>query len=52
MLNTNKDGQWIIKEEDAAYPGVGEILPVQAIHLDICKFDNAEEDGYKGNSPL
>ncbi|KAF2741651.1 hypothetical protein M011DRAFT_491174 [Sporormia fimetaria CBS 119925] len=38
---------WIIKEEDASYPGVGEILPMQANHLDICKFDDKEDDGYK-----
>lgn len=38
---------WVVKEEDASYPGVGEILPMQANHLDICKFDDAEDDGYK-----
>ncbi|KAF2745768.1 hypothetical protein M011DRAFT_478561 [Sporormia fimetaria CBS 119925] len=38
---------WIVKEEDASYPGVGEILPMRANHLDICKFDDAEDDGYK-----
>ncbi|OBT98980.1 hypothetical protein VE01_02445 [Pseudogymnoascus verrucosus] len=37
----------VVKEEDASYPGVGEILPMQANHLDICKFDDAEDDGYK-----
>ena len=39
--------KWIVNEEDASYPGVGEILPMQANHLDICKFDDAEDDGYK-----
>jgi hypothetical protein len=39
--------KWVVKEEDASYPGVGEILPMQANHLDICKFDDAEDDGYK-----
>ncbi|PVH92332.1 hypothetical protein DM02DRAFT_605500 [Periconia macrospinosa] len=38
---------WVVKEEDASYPGVGEILPMRANHLDICKFDDAEDDGYK-----
>ncbi|KAI4157009.1 MAG: hypothetical protein LQ342_008553, partial [Letrouitia transgressa] len=38
---------WVVKEEDASYPGVGEILPIRANHLDICKFDDAEDDGYK-----
>ncbi|KAF2682822.1 hypothetical protein K458DRAFT_341710 [Lentithecium fluviatile CBS 122367] len=38
---------WVVKEEDASYPGVGEILPMQANHLDICKFDDPEDDGYK-----
>lgn len=38
---------WVIKEEDASYPGVGEILPMQANHIDICKFDDAEDNGYK-----
>ncbi|KAL5387209.1 hypothetical protein DPSP01_003820 [Paraphaeosphaeria sporulosa] len=38
---------WVVKEEDASYPGVGEILPMQANHRDICKFDDAEDDGYK-----
>ncbi|EXK76441.1 hypothetical protein FOQG_18819 [Fusarium oxysporum f. sp. raphani 54005] len=40
-------GVWIVKEENAAYPGVGEILPMQANHIDICKFDDVEDDGYK-----
>lgn len=26
-------------EDSASYPGVGEILPVRADHLEICKFD-------------
>ncbi|PVH91624.1 hypothetical protein DM02DRAFT_545460 [Periconia macrospinosa] len=38
---------WVVNEEDASYPGVGEILPMQANHLDMCKFDDAEDDGYK-----
>ena len=46
-LDTNIDGQWVVNEEAASYPGVGEILPMQANHLDICKFDDAEDDGYK-----
>jgi len=46
-LENNKSGQWVVKEEDASYPGVGEILPMQANHRDICKFDDAEDDGYK-----
>lgn len=37
----------MVKEEDASYPGIGEILPMQANHLDICKFDDPEDDGYK-----
>jgi hypothetical protein len=37
----------VVKEEDASYPGVGEIVPMQANHLDICKFDDQEDDGYK-----
>lgn len=35
------------KEEDASYPGVGEVVPMHANHLDICKFDDPEDDGYK-----
>ena len=46
-MDTNRDVQWVVKEEDASYPGVGEILPIRANHLDICKFDDAEDDGYK-----
>ena len=37
----------MVKEEDASYPGVGEVLPMQANHLDICKFDDPEDNGYK-----
>lgn len=37
----------VVKEEDASYPGVGEILPIHANHHDICKFDDADDDGYK-----
>ena len=37
----------MVKEEDASYPGVGEILPIRANHIDICKFDDVEDDGYK-----
>lgn len=48
MIALDSDGsQWVVKEEDASYPGVGEILPMQANHRDICKFDDAEDDGYK-----
>lgn len=45
--DANQDIKWVVKEEDASYPGVGEILPMRANHLDICKFDDAEDDGYK-----
>ncbi|KAI9763965.1 MAG: hypothetical protein M1840_008999 [Geoglossum simile] len=37
----------VVGERDASCPGVGEILPIYANHLDICKFDNVEDDGYK-----
>ena len=37
----------IVNEDDASYPGVGEIIPMRANHLDICKFDDVEDDGYQ-----
>lgn len=37
----------VVNKDAASYPGVGEILPMRANHLDICKFDDAEDDGYK-----
>jgi hypothetical protein len=37
----------IVDEDSATYPGVGEILPIRANHLEICKFDSADDDGYK-----
>ncbi|KAF2011215.1 hypothetical protein BU24DRAFT_397585 [Aaosphaeria arxii CBS 175.79] len=38
---------WIVKEEDASYPGVGEILPIRENHINICKYDDEEDNGYK-----
>lgn len=43
----NKNIKMVVNKEDASCPGVGEILPIKANHLDICKFDDAEDDGYK-----
>jgi hypothetical protein len=37
----------VVTEDSASYPGVGEILPMRTNHLDICKFDSAEDDHYK-----
>jgi hypothetical protein len=37
----------VVKEQDASYPGVGEILPMAAKnHHEICKFDSADDSGY------
>lgn len=41
------DGQWVVREEDASYPRVGEIVPITENHLGICKFDDENDDGYK-----
>ncbi|RAK97066.1 uncharacterized protein BO80DRAFT_448750 [Aspergillus ibericus CBS 121593] len=40
-------GVRVVEESSSAYVGVGEVLPIRANHLDICKFASPEEDGYK-----
>ncbi|KAH6674237.1 Alpha/Beta hydrolase protein [Halenospora varia] len=40
-------GVEIVAETAASYPGVGEILPMRTNHIDICKFETADDDGYK-----
>ena len=48
MTTVNHDiDQKIVDKDDACFPGVGEVLPIQANHLQICKFDDAQDDGYK-----
>lgn len=37
----------IVQKDDASYPGIGEVLPIRANHVDICKFDDADDEGYK-----
>jgi len=37
----------VLAEDSASYPELGEILPMRTDHLDICKFDSAEDDNYK-----
>lgn len=36
----------VVSEDSASYPGVGEILPMRTNHLDICKFDSAQDEHY------
>lgn len=40
-------GVRIVPESSASYPGVGEILPMRTNHIDICKFETSNDDGYK-----
>ncbi|KAH8725559.1 hypothetical protein GQ44DRAFT_726991 [Phaeosphaeriaceae sp. PMI808] len=37
----------IVKKDDAAYLGLGEIIPMNSNHRDICTFDAATDEGYK-----